>query len=603
MLDPAMIPTQLVTDEERPTITIVEPQRPANHWILHFVGTIFLWALGLLRTFIQRRLTRAEYARQLRCVIERLGGLWIKAGQLVSLRVDMFSEEVCYELSKLQYRAEGFPTSFARKIIEESLGTRIEDHFDYFPDAPFATASIGQIYRAHLRHEDVWVAVKVQRPYLDEKFRRDLELIGWVVRLLERFTLLRFLRSDEALWELTHIMNEELDYRFEASAMSRMKKTLKRHDIYVPEVFRKYTTPRVLVTEFIHAALMADFIGMYLRSPERLSRWLTENNIDPKLVARRLLLSIFRQLFEDNLYHGDLHPGNIILLKDSRVAFIDMGTVGFTETEFLERLRIFTRALAMREFSNAADMMLLLSPSLPSINTEEMKGKFIRIFRVWASRTFVRELPYHDKSMDSVLVELGRLMFSYRLTAEWAFLRVRRVLSTLDSALIHLYPDVNYTRLIAAYFKAAERRRLRKAVEQIAPRTVNGLLTAYDLQERMNEFLFHQSAIVRRQAQVFEGTTSKFSYFFKLLFGQLAALEIIVGVVFFLTFLHQHHRNWVQPWMGQQIDRLTQFLPFLDYQIWLVLLLLDLFFCLTAIKLSRRFAQRESRAANGQTLF
>src|SRR5262245_3904006 len=212
MLDPARIPTQLVTDEERPTIDIVEPQRPANHWILHFVGTIFRWALGLLWTFIQRRLTREEYARQLRCLIERLGGLWIKAGQLVSLRVDMFSEEVCYELSKLQYRAEGFPTPFARKIIEESLGSRIEDHFDYFPDAPFATASIGQIYRAHLRQDDVWVAVKVQRPYLDEKFRRDLELIGWVVHFLERFTLLRFLRSDEALWELTHIMNEELDY-------------------------------------------------------------------------------------------------------------------------------------------------------------------------------------------------------------------------------------------------------------------------------------------------------------------------------------------------------------------------------------------------------
>src|SRR6185503_13279558 len=198
---------------------------------------------------------------------------------------------------------------------------------------------------------------------------------------------LRFLRSDEALWELTNIMNEELDYRYEDSAMSRLKKTLKRHDIYVPEVFRKYTTPRVLVTEFIHAALMADFIGMYLRSPERLSRWLTENNIDPKLVARRLLLSIFRQLFEDNLYHGDLHPGNIILLKDSRVAFIDMGTVGFTESEFLARLRIFTRALAVRDFSNAADMMFLLSTTLPSIDTDEMKSKFIRVFRSWASRT------------------------------------------------------------------------------------------------------------------------------------------------------------------------------------------------------------------------
>ncbi len=376
-----------------------------------------------------------------------------------------------------------------------------------------------------------------------------------------------------------------------------MKKTLGPHNIYVPKLFEKYISRRVLVSEFIHAALMSDFIDMYGADPARLSQWLQENNIDPKLVARRLMLSLFRQVFEDNLYHGDLHPGNILLLRDSRVAFIDMGSVGFTETEFLERIRLFTRACATRDFAKAADMYFLLISSLPpNVELADVKSDLIRVLRAWAARTYVKELPYHEKSMDRVLVDVSRVMFERRITTEWAMLRVRRVMTTLDSALIHLYPNVNYSQLLRDYFIKAERRHLDSVVRNLTPNVINSLSTLFDFQRGANEYLFHQSAIIRRQAQVFEGTTSKFGYFFEILFGQIAVIEMALGGLFFIAFLHQHFHSLVRPWMGPQIESIASLFPVLDFQVWITLIILDGYFCVMALRLRKRFARKENRS-------
>lgn len=595
MLDPNLIPTQLMSTEERTTIRIVEPQRPARHWVLHFLKIALRWGGRMLWAFLSRRSSPTENAHLVRGMIEELGGLWVKAGQLLSLRIDMFSREFCRELSKLQYRAEGFPTEVARKIIEADLGAPIEVLFDYFDDHPFATASIAQIHRARLRQEKIWVAVKVQRPYLKEKFRQDLQLITWIVKPFGSLKALRFMRWNEALWELRQIMEEELNYGNEASAMRRMKKSLRAHNIYVPKLFRPYCSPRVLVMEFVHGSLMSDFIELYSKDPTRLQQWLQDNNIEPKLVARRLILSIFRQIFEDNLYHGDLHPGNIILLRNSQVAFIDMGSVGFTETEWLGRFRIMTEAMAKRDFSKVADMALLLVGTLESAELGDFKPKVIRTLRTWATRTYVKEYPYHEKSIEAANVGITRVMIQHRLTTEWAFLRISRVLSTLDSALVYLFPDINYSRLVRDYFLAADRRRIRKASRDLGPRLLDGILTLVNLQAGASEYLFHQSAIIRRQAQVLEGTTTKVGFFFEVVFGGITALLAASGVVFMLAFLHQHHHAWVQPWMGNLIEQLTLVLPKLEHSTWLVILFLDVYLCRTSIRLRNKFHERESR--------
>src|SRR6516165_2556839 len=173
------------------------------------------------------------------------------------------------------------------------------------------------------------------------------------------------LRWEEMLWELDQIVAEEIDYRFEASNMRRMRKSLWPHRVYVPKVFPSYCTKQVLVTEFIDGVLMTDYIRMLGDDPQRCAAWCAENKIRPRLVARRLYNSLLRQLLEDNLFHGDPHPGNIMLLRNSRIALIDFGTVGSMEREYHQKFGLLFKAMAGQDYAKSADLLLLLSGALP----------------------------------------------------------------------------------------------------------------------------------------------------------------------------------------------------------------------------------------------
>src|SRR5207249_3309847 len=281
------------------------------------------------------------------------------------------------------------------------------------------------------------------------------------------------------------------------SNMKRMRKSLRRHNIYVPKVFSRYSSRRVLVTEFIAGALMSDYIELKRANPIGLAAWLNENNIDPQLMARRLCFSLFRQVMEDNLYHGDLHPGNIILLRDSRVALLDFGTIGFLESEYLDKFRLFIKALATHDYSKAADMAFLLLANVPVTDLEPAKEDMIRCLRAWSARTYVKELPYHEKSVDSAWSEVGKVMFAYHCTSEWAYLRIRRAFSTLDASLMQLYPEANYMQLMHSYFRKAERRGLRGLARRRSwNRLVMSLSTAADLPEKISELAFFGAAHV-----------------------------------------------------------------------------------------------------------
>lgn len=594
LVDPELIATRLV--EQRPPVLIVKVVKPPRFPALRTLHRFLQWGFFALVSRSKGAAGRDERARRLRLVFEELGGIWIKLGQLMSLRIDIFSPELCRELSLLQDRAHGFPFDVVRSTVERDLGGPISQFFSEFEEPPFAAASIGQIHMARLRLEDVWVAVKVQRPYIVENIGNELGVIRRVVDLLQAFSIWPHMRWKEMYWELLHVLEEETDYRFEASNMQRMRKTLKRHDIYVPKVFGRYSSRRVLVTEFIAGALMADFIQLRKTEPLRLAAWLTENNIDPQLMARRLCFSLMRQVLEDNLYHGDLHPGNIILLRDSRVALLDFGTIGFLEREYLDKFRLFLRALATRDYSKAADMAFLLSATLPVIDLEPAKEDMVRSLRAWAARTYVKELPYHEKSVDSVWSEIGKVMFAYRCTAEWAYLRIRRAFSTLDASLMTLYPDANYTTLTQEYFAKAERRGLRRLrTQQSWQRLARNLAIAADLPEKIGEMTFFGAAQARRQAKVFQGTTSKVAYMFSVLFGKLMFAAFVFAAFAILVLLDRYNPGLAQANLPGLVARVVVAAPDFGTDTWWLLFFLDLYFAWTFAKLRRRFRRTEIR--------
>jgi ubiquinone biosynthesis protein len=595
MLRSRLVPTRLIDPSQRPALVIADARPPSRLRTASVVLALLRFLLTMTALRLKGRLDSGTAGQLLRERFEELGGLWLKAGQLMSLRIDLFPQGFCQELAKLQNRSVGFPTPLARQIIEEDLGAPIEQYFDEFGERPFAVASIGQVYRARLRQEGVYVAVKVQKPYAPEMFARDLVFIRWLVRFLMLVRFRRHMRWDLGYDELCAVMKEELDFHYEASSIRRMRKSLKGHRIYVPRLFSNYSSRRILVTEFIHAVLMADYIKVADTDPQRLATWLNENNVDPRKVARRLIHSIFRQLLENNLYHGDLHPGNIVLLRDSRIALIDFGSTNFTEREYLQKFRMFIRALATRDYAKAADLCLMLTASLPNIDTEEVKEKLVHALRAWATRTLVRELPYHDKSLDNATINVVTILVDYRCTMAWSWLRIHRALTTLDTSLIYLFSDVNYTRMLQRYFRSAERRRLR---EMIGPEMVRRSLNAYqvglDIQDRVNEYTLFQGTLVRRHAQVFRGATSKVAAVMAL-FAQLARTAVAVAGAFgLILYLHQHRRITVERWLGPQLSESLARVPRLDAAIWVGLALSYVYLLWLIVKVRRRLREKDA---------
>jgi ubiquinone biosynthesis protein len=597
MLLPALTPTRL--ESSRPSQIVVRDVQPVSRLrSLTTVGVLGRLCVRLLWLRLRRTADAGVVGTMVRETFEHLGGLWLKAGQLLSLRVDLFPQAFCQQLALLQNRSLAFPTPVARQILESELGTSIEECFDEFGEQPFAVASIGQVYRARLRHEQVYVAVKIQKPFSEQLFARDLILIRWMVWLLQFFRFRTHMRWDLGYNELADVMREELDYHYEASAMRRMRKALRGHRIYVPRLFDRYSTRRVLVTEFIHAILMADYIKMAEEDPERLAAWLAENNVKPRKVARRLILSMYRQLFENNLFHGDLHPGNIVLLRDSRIALIDFGTTSFTEREYLQKFVMFVRALATRNFAKAADLSLMLTASLPNnLDVDQVKEDLVRALRSWSTRTLVKQLPYHDKSMDNVTIQLVRILVGCRCTMEWGWLRIHRALTTLDTSLVYLYRDVNYTRMLKEYFDRAEQRKLRGLIRADLPlHAISSFETQLKIQERLNEYTMFQAELVRRHAQVYRGSVSKISALMRAVAQLVWAGVLLAGLIGTAVFIDQRIGLTALDRLGPQLSGWVRQMPTLDTGTWLVLALGYTYFFVTLVKLRRRLGYRDAGA-------
>lgn len=601
MLKPRRVPTRLIEPGMRAPVRIDPNGRSPKFRKLVVVQHVLILLKDVLWQAVTRRLTRESYARLFRRFCEDLGGLWLKVGQLLSHRVDIFSAEFCHELSNLQAQAVGFPSVIARQIIEQELGGPIERYFDEFQDTPFAAASIGQIHRAHLRDEGVWVAVKVQRPFLEETFNADLAMVQLAVRFLLRIRFRPFLRLDEAIRELRQMAREELDCRFEAAAFKRMRKSLRRHKVYVPKVFSRYNRKRVVLTEFVHAALMADYIFMSKYDPARLHAWLDENNIEPKLVARRLLQSNYRQIFEDNLYHGDLHPGNIILLRDSHIALIDFGAIAHTEGELLEQFRILFGAMAVGDYSKAADTALVMGGKIRASDLESVRADIVEALRDWGTRVTVIDLPFHERSTDSAVVEMTQIMARYRCEVKWSFLRMRRASAALDASLVPLDPDMDIYKEIVKYLRKMNERQSVAQREGLS--FVKTLGSVQDLMGAASEIVKFQGSSNRRQGQVFEATTSKFAFLMSVAFTQLAVIQFFLGTFFIAAFLQQYYPSFANVLVPQRFAELTSSLaPRLDYQVWIAILVTGLVFFINTLKMRRKFAEREPQIASGTSL-
>ena len=399
-----------------------------------------------------------ERARQVCAFIESRGGIWVKLGQLLSTRRDAFPAEFCDELEGLQDRVRGFTVEQARRTIEEDLKRPIESVFSEFIERPIAAASVGQVHRARLVDNDMWVAVKVQRPYIEDAFKRDLRLVRFLMTILNRFEFSnRSCAWMEMYEELDRMLTEELEFRIEAGSLARMYRSLKAHKtIYSPKPFIRFCTRRVLVMEWIQGVTMSEYLKLALADPHRVDRWREENKIKPVPGGRNLYLSVQRQFYEDNLFHADLHPGNIMLLKNNRIAMIDFGSVGKLEEKFRLRVLLYNRLLQEGELGKAMLVLLSMSGPLPPINVQDLVARLVRNQQRFLMIASSAAFSQRERSDNEATQEQARILGEFNIPINWDFLRITRTMSALQISILSLDPKCNYFKLMKLYFEQSD---------------------------------------------------------------------------------------------------------------------------------------------------
>jgi predicted unusual protein kinase regulating ubiquinone biosynthesis (AarF/ABC1/UbiB family) len=271
---------------------------------------------------------------RLRLFLEHLGGAWIKIGQALALRFDLLPGEYCAELLKLLNRTPTVPYEAIRQIILRELGSFPEQIFASFDPLPYATASIAQVHIA-TTHDGEKLAIKVQRPRVQEQFEADfriLHLIAYLVGFLDALggSALRSFAEEFERWS-----REELDFTTEAKNAFRIQVRSEHDPIQVcAEVRFEFCTKRVMATKLLAGISLLE-VGNAARAknPESL-RALNLRPEDLKQIARNFFWSIYNQIFRDGIFHADPHPANVFVLRGNRIGFVDFGATGRLSKEF-----------------------------------------------------------------------------------------------------------------------------------------------------------------------------------------------------------------------------------------------------------------------------
>ncbi|AIJ08356.1 MULTISPECIES: ubiquinone biosynthesis regulatory protein kinase UbiB [Edwardsiella] len=368
---------------------------------------------------------------RLRLALQTLGPVWIKFGQMLSTRRDLFAPAIADQLALLQDRVAPFDGALARRQIEAALGGPLEQWFDDFDSQALASASIAQVHTATLRENGREVVLKVIRPDIQPIIRADVRLMyrlaGWVPKLLPDG---RRLRPREVVREYEKTLLDELNLLREAANAIQLRRNFDASPmLYVPEVFSDYCRESVLVMERIYGVPVSDIAALHAQ------------NTNMKLLAERGVQVFFTQVFRDSFFHADMHPGNIFVSyehpQDPQYIGIDCGIVGSLNKADKRYLAENFIAFFNRDYRKVAELHVDSGWVPPDTNVEEFE---------FAIRTVCE--PIFEKPLDQI--SFGHVLLNLFNTARRFNMEVQPQLVLLQKTLLYveglgrqLYPQLD----------------------------------------------------------------------------------------------------------------------------------------------------------------
>ncbi|HVZ87678.1 MAG TPA: AarF/UbiB family protein [Polyangia bacterium] len=406
--------------------------RVAKHWTRFWVGWILLW---LRRAGRDRR--RAWLGRVVVDLFRELGATFIKIGQIMSTRPDLIPEYVSGALAELQDHVGPFPFEEVVRTIEGDLGRPLASVYAEFAPTPLASASVSQVHKARLPDGRI-VAVKVRRPDVIELCTFDLAVMRQGARLWNLIPSFSTLAPVAAVDEFGRAIFAQLDFRIEARNNRRFRDNFRdKPEVVFPEVIESLSTERILTMSFIEGTKV-------LSTPATRS--------DPKRVARLGLATLLKMIFEDGFVHADLHPGNIFITPDDKLALLDLGLVGELDEPHRKGFSRFFAAWAQRDGDAMAHIMYSLSdrggkPQDPEA-FERYRAAIIEfVGRYWGYRL-------GEVQVGKVLLDMLGILRRHRVRVNPSFTIVNIAIAVTEGIGKQLDPDLDLMSEALPYFLA-----------------------------------------------------------------------------------------------------------------------------------------------------
>ena len=343
-------------------IAVVLVRHGLSHLVLRLNLTRYLPRRKQLLSSADSAIDRETVARRLTLAMEDLGPTFVRLGQMLSSRPDLVGDEFVREFERLQDQVAPFPGDQARAIVEEELDRPVDELFAAFSDEPMACGSLAQVHRATLL-DGTDVVVKIRRPDIERRIFTDLSLLRTLAGYVERYAPeLEVFQPRLILDELERAMRRELDFVTEASTTARFHDTLAAMPgARCPKVFWDCTTSAVLTLE--------RFAGVRITDREALAA----QGVDRSRLARTLADVFLTQYLELGSFHGDPHPGNLMVLADGDIGLLDFGMVGRLTNDLRDKLGALLVAIGRREVDVVAEICFSLGVIGDEVNEPAFK--------------------------------------------------------------------------------------------------------------------------------------------------------------------------------------------------------------------------------------